>query len=169
MIDKSLNEAINSENFDYIMRKIRDDYLKDSTVTIALIGNYSAENIIWENQNYIKRELQASLYDGDGNTKNGVLAVILPEMYDKIYKGTYKDNDGTVINYVKIDDDTTIKEISYNYYIPKNTEYNYWKAEDRYVVSVKWDDFKSTPEKYIEQAYEKRTSSISSKTKVRPK
>ncbi len=32
MIDKSLNEPINSDNDDYIMRKIREDYLSDSTV-----------------------------------------------------------------------------------------------------------------------------------------
>ena len=38
MIDKSLNEPINSQDEDYIMRKIREDYLKDSTVTIHLIG-----------------------------------------------------------------------------------------------------------------------------------
>ena len=43
MIDKSLNEPINSTNEDYIMRKIREDYLQDSTVTIHLIGQYSSE------------------------------------------------------------------------------------------------------------------------------
>lgn len=43
------------------MRKIREDYLSDSTVTIHLIGAESSENNIWQNQNYIKRELQASL------------------------------------------------------------------------------------------------------------
>ena len=39
MIDKSLNDPIDSEDEDYIMRKIREDYLSDSTVTIFLIGN----------------------------------------------------------------------------------------------------------------------------------
>ena len=29
MVDKSLNEAIDSDNEDYIMRKIRDDYFLD--------------------------------------------------------------------------------------------------------------------------------------------
>ena len=41
MIDKSLDEPINSDDEDYIMRKIREDYLADSTVTIYLIGEYS--------------------------------------------------------------------------------------------------------------------------------
>ena len=48
MIDKSLNTPINSTDEDYIMRKIREDYLSDSTVTIHLIGEYSAENSLYE-------------------------------------------------------------------------------------------------------------------------
>ena len=64
MIDKSLDEPINSDDEDYIMRKIREDYLADSTVTIYLIGEYSAENSFLQDQTYIKRELQASVYKG---------------------------------------------------------------------------------------------------------
>ena len=45
MIDKSLNEPIDSFDDDYIMRKIREDYLSDSTVTIFLIGSHSSENL----------------------------------------------------------------------------------------------------------------------------
>lgn len=92
MIDKSLNEPIDSEDEDYIMRKIREDYLADSTVTIVLIGEHSAENQGKEEQKYIKRELQASLYNGKNNTRNGVLGVVLPDMINKIYKGNYTCN-----------------------------------------------------------------------------
>lgn len=52
MIDKSLNEPIDSDNPDYVMQKIRDDNLKDSSVTIFLIGSVSAE-IIGEKNNTI--------------------------------------------------------------------------------------------------------------------
>ena len=89
MIDKSLNEAIDSEDPDYVMRKIREDYLSDSTVTIFLIGTNSAEVLGAKEQQYVKRELQASLYNGEGNTRNGILGVVLPEMYSEIYKGPY--------------------------------------------------------------------------------
>ena len=58
-IDKSLNVKIESEDPDYVLRKIREEYLSDSTVTIFLIGGNSAENLGWEEQHYIKRELQA--------------------------------------------------------------------------------------------------------------
>ena len=86
MIDKSLDEPINSYDEEYIMRRIRQDYLSDSTVTIFLIGTYSAENLGTYEQRFIKRELQASLYNGVGNSRNGILGVVLPNMYDKIYE-----------------------------------------------------------------------------------
>lgn len=168
MIDKSLNEAIDSDDEDYIMRKIREDYLSDSTVTIHLIGSHSAENSWMEDQTYIKRELQASLYNGKNNTKNGILGVVLPSMYEKIYKGEYNCNScGGSHNYVNINDDTVIKEFSYNYYIPKNSGCC-WTEDDRYCVLVKWDHFKDAPNTYIDKAFDKRSSPISSKTKVRP-
>jgi hypothetical protein len=33
---------------------------------------------------------------------------------------------------------------------------------------VKWEDFEKNPNNYIDKAFDKRTSDISSKTKVRP-
>jgi hypothetical protein len=168
MIDKSLNKKIDSEDEDYIMRKIREDYLSDSTVTIHLIGSYSAENSLFEDQTYIKRELQASLYNGKNNTKNGILGVVLPSIYESIYKGKYTCSScGCSHTYVSVNDDTSVKEFSYNYYIPKDSGCC-WTEDDRYCVLVKWDDFKDDPNKYIDKAFDKRSSPISSKTKVRP-
>ena len=167
MIDKSLNTPINSTDEDYIMRKIREDYLSDSTVTIHLIGEYSAENLLYENQAYIKRELQASLYNGENNTKNGILGIVLPNMYDKIFKGSEVCSVcGKSHNIVCINDSTVVKEFSYNYYIPKDG--CSWSEEDRFCVLVKWNDFVENPELYINKAFDKRSSPISAKTKVRP-
>ena len=167
MIDKSLNAPINSTDEDYIMRKIREDYLSDSTVTIHLIGEYSAENLLYENQAYIKRELQASLYNGENNTKNGILGIVLPNMYDKIFKGSEVCSVcGKSHNIVCINDSTVVKEFSYNYYIPKDG--CSWSEEDRFCVLVKWNDFVENPELYINKAFDKRSSLISAKTKVRP-
>ena len=169
MIDKSLNEPINSDDEDYIMRKIREDYLSDSTVTICLIGEHSAENDPTENQTYIKRELQASLYNGANNTRNGILGVVLPEMINSIYKGIYtcstcgEKHDAVVIN-----NNTVIREFNYNYYIPKQNNCCHWTEDERYCVLVKWDDFCKSPETFIEQAFQKRSSSIANKVKVYP-
>jgi hypothetical protein len=170
MIDKSLNDPIDSEDEDYIMRKIREDYLSDSTVTIHLIGQKSAEIFGWNEQRFIKRELQASLYNRNGNTRNGILGVVLPSIESDIFQGekicsSCEDSHG--INIVNINDSTTIKEFSYNYFLP-NDKCSHGE-DDRYCVLVKWDDFYKDSEKYIEKAYEKRSDPIADKVKVYPK
>lgn len=123
IINKGLDRVIDSNDGDYIMKTIRQDYLKDSTVTVFLIGTHSAENEgcdYWgRRKNYfIERELQASLFNGEGNTRNGILGVVLPEMCDQIYKGTYQCQkcNGTH-SYVAINDSTVIREFSVNYYM----------------------------------------------------
>lgn len=167
MIDKSLNEPINSFDDEYIMRKIREDYLSDSTVTIFLIGTHSAENLGEIEQRYIKRELQASLYNGSGNTRNGILGIVLPEMHDRVYRGKEQCSTcGNLHNIVQINDETTIREFSYNYYLP--TQKCAWSDDDRYCVLTDWESFQQNPNYYIDLAFDKRSDSIASMVKVRP-
>jgi len=167
MIDNSLNESIDSDDEDYIMRKIREDYLSDSTVTIFLIGTKSNENLGEYEQAFIKRELQASIYNGKNNTKSGILGIVLPNMENSIYGGSgICTNCGNSHNYINVNDSTTIKEFSYNYYIPNDK--CAWSEDDRYCVLVKWEDFTNNAEFYIDKAFDKRESDISSKTKVKP-
>lgn len=177
MIDNSLNSPVNSENEDYILRYIREHHLSKSTVTLTLIGNRSAESLhpLFENQNYIKREMQASLYEGKGNSKNGILAVVLPDMYNTVYPSpntTKSSFDGNIVNITNISDTTVIKEISANYYLDSRfheVNRDYWTSDERYVIAVKWDDFILNPNKYIDMAYDKRTAPIANYTKVHPK
>ena len=174
MIDKSLNKAIDSEEEEHIMRKIREGYLSDSTVTILLIGSNSSENKGEEEQKFIKRELQASLYNGKENSRNGILGIVLPEMYDEIYKGRYPCSKcGNSHNHIAINDNTIIKEFSCNYYVKPLPEGKCgWSEDDRYCILVKWDDFKKdadSAEKYIDLAFEKRKQPIAEKVKVYPK
>lgn len=171
MIDKSLNEAIDSDDEDYIMRKIREEYLSDSTVTLFLIGTCSKEDLGDYEQRFIKREIQASLYNGKGNTRSGILGIVLPDMYDKVYKGSYKCSKcGESHNHIDINDSTTIKEFSCNYYIkPLPSDKCAWSEDDRYCVLVKWDDFKKSPNEYIDNAFNKRSDPIADKVKVYPK
>lgn len=166
-VDKSLNTPITSTDPDYILRKIREDYLRDSTVTVFLIGTRSAEVLgSWEQQ-YIKGELQASLYNGSGNTKSGILGVVLPDVETAVYCGTYSCwQCGGTHTTVKINDSTVINEFSYNYYIPQDK--CSWSEDERYCVLVGWDDFKLDPNAWIDKAYDKRFEPIASKTKVRP-
>lgn len=172
VIEKSLDHEIKSQDADYIMYVIRRDFLSDSTVTIALIGEHSSENEgcdYWGRPHnyFIQHELQASLYDGAGNTRSGILGVVIPEMYDSIYKGTYSCSTcGNTHSYVSIGDSTVVREFSANYYINPHDGCA-WSDDERYCVLVKWDDFICNPEKYVEQAFAKRDSEIAKKIKIR--
>jgi hypothetical protein len=168
MIDHSLNSAIDSNDEDYVMRKIREEYLSDSTVTIFLIGAHCAENLGAYEQRYIKRELQASLYHREGNTQNGILGIVLPPVSQNIYRGSVQcATCGGNHHIVCIGDSTVVKEFSYNYYIPQTNKCA-WSEDERFCVLVSWEEFIQDPEKYVEQAFQKRSEPIAEKTKVRP-
>lgn len=172
VIDKSLDRTIDSDDGDYIMRYIRENYLCDSTVTVFLIGEHSSENEGYDwlgrpHNYFIQRELQASLYNGKGNTRNGIIGVVLPEMYNAIFQGTSTCNVcGNSHNIVMINDATTIREFAYNYYCEPHDGCA-WSEDERYCVLVKWDDFHNSPEEYINQAFDKRTSPIADKIRIR--
>jgi len=65
-------DIIDSTDTDYVMRRIRELYLKDSTVTIVLIGKCT-----WARR-YVDWEIQASLRHGETVTPNGLLGIKLP-------------------------------------------------------------------------------------------
>lgn len=171
-IDKTLDRWIDSEDGDYIMQVIRRDYLCDSTVTLFLIGEHSSENEGYDwngyDKNYfIKRELAASLYNGTGNTRNGIVGIVLPNMYNRIYKGSHICSIcGKSHNCVIMNDSTVVREFSKNYYIEPCPGCA-WSEDDRYCVLAKWDDFIADPEPIIELAYSKRFSEIANKIVIR--
>lgn len=177
-IDKSQQEEIDSDNPDYIMQKIRELYLKDSSVTIFLIGTRSYENYQepndarrgYDSQIIIRREITASLYNGNGNTRNGLLGVVLPEMESNIYGGqTICPCCGTRFNIVNINNGTVIKEFGQNYYLKKRSlaNCNHYAEDDRYAVLVRYSEFMQDPEKYIDMAYAKRDMPIANNVRVR--
>lgn len=171
-IDKSLDQEIQSENGDYIMQVIRDKYLRDSTVTIFLIGQHSAENegkdTKGRDKNYfIKRELQASLFNGRDNTRNGILGIVLPNMEEAIFKGGYICSECHMVHQcVNITDSTVIREFSANYFCEPH-EGCCWKEEERYCVLVGWLEFIDSPQKYIELAFQKRYADIAQKIRIK--
>lgn len=44
IVGKALDRPINSENLEYVMQRIREDYMKGTAVTLFLIGEHSSEN-----------------------------------------------------------------------------------------------------------------------------
>lgn len=65
-------DIINSDDTDYVMKRIRELYLTDSTVTVVLMGKCT-----WARR-YVDWELQASLRSGETVTPNGILGIKLP-------------------------------------------------------------------------------------------
>lgn len=170
-IDKSLDRTIDSTDGDYVMEVIRRDYLCDSTVTLFLIGEHSSEmegsDYLGDKNYFIKRELAASLFNGKNNTLNGVLGIVLPNLYSTIFGGEYTCSKcGRTHRYVNINDSTAIREFSYNYYAEPHTGCG-WSEEERYCVLVKWEDFINSPEQYINRAFEKRNADIADKIRIR--
>ena len=63
---------IDSDNTDYILDRIRENYLTDSTVTIVLVGKCT-----WARK-FVDWEVYSSLRRGSVNKLNGLLALQLP-------------------------------------------------------------------------------------------
>ena len=80
-IDMSVGtDEISDELKDEEIREIiRDDYLKDSTVTILLCGTET------KNRKHIDWELYSSMYDGTVNKKSGIIVILLPSVKSEYY------------------------------------------------------------------------------------
>ena len=168
---KSLDRWIESDDIDYVMNVIRTEYMANTGVTIFLIGEHSSENEGFEydsetgkyynKQNFIIRELKATLYDGKDNRRSGLLGVVLPSMYKKVYGETVKcPHCGVTVRYVYINDSTVIKEFSENYYLKESCGGEHYGEDGRFAVLVKYDDFIKEPDKYIDAAHDKLKQKI---------
>jgi len=65
------DDFINSTDTDYVMQRIREKYLGDSTVTIVLIGSCT------HSRRYVDWEIKSSLRRGQ-YAPNGLLGILLP-------------------------------------------------------------------------------------------
>lgn len=75
-IDKSvdtgdISDALTDEE---IRVKIRDEYLRDSTVTIVLVGKDTA------GRKHVDWEIYSSMKDGPVNKKSGIVVILLPSV-----------------------------------------------------------------------------------------
>ena len=70
------DDFIDSTDTDYVMSQIRQKYLKDSTVTIVLIGSCT------HSRRYVDWEIKSSLTQGE-QTPNGLLGILLPNQGTK--------------------------------------------------------------------------------------
>ena len=68
------DDFIDSDNTDYVMDCIRESHLRDSTVTIVLIGRCT-----WARR-YVDWEVYSSLRNDKKNRRSGLMAISLPSV-----------------------------------------------------------------------------------------
>lgn len=137
-IDQSVYTGDINENLgDQIIReKIRDEYLKDSTVTILLVGTET------KNRKHIDWELYSSMYNGRINKKSGILVINLPTIQGTIHaahgeQGNYPDTKWTTLKYR-----TEYEER--HPYLPERIIDNLLNPEAKISVT-NWGDIKNNP------------------------
>jgi hypothetical protein len=94
---------VNSDDDDYVMDVIRDDYLADSTVTLVFIGacTWSRKFVDWEVYSSLRRDRN--------NRLNGLLAIQLPsavgdasaKLQARVSKNVVRDAAGGDIGYAR--------------------------------------------------------------------
>jgi hypothetical protein len=67
-------DLIDSNNAEYVMGRIRQGYLADSTITLVLIGTCT------HSRRFVDWEIKTSLRQGQNYTPNGLLGILLPPL-----------------------------------------------------------------------------------------
>ncbi|RNM04047.1 TIR domain-containing protein [Dickeya undicola] len=137
-IDKSVDTGDIDENLEdqVIREKIRDEYLRDSTVTILLVGTETRK------RKHIDWELYSSMYDGKINKKSGILVINLPSI-----TGNIRAAHGEQKNYPEINWTTynSRNEYEKNHpYLPERIIDNMLNSKVKISVT-NWDNIKSDP------------------------
>jgi len=70
------DDFIDSDDKDYVMRRIRELYLKDSTVTMVLLGKCT-----WSRR-FVDWEVASTLRNDPNNKRSGLMAINLPSAPD---------------------------------------------------------------------------------------
>ena len=88
-IDRSVDVGEISEHLSdqTIREKIRDEYLRESTVTVLLAG---AET---KGRKHVDWELYSSMFDGVRNKKSGILVINLPSVRCSCFQAAYGDDE----------------------------------------------------------------------------
>ncbi len=88
-IDGSVDTGDISDDLDdqAIRQKIRDEYLRDTTVTILLVGTET------KNRKHVDWELYSSMFDGKVNKKSAVIVIMLPSTGCTYYTVAHGDKE----------------------------------------------------------------------------
>jgi len=92
-IDGSVDTGDIDENLtdEQIRVKIRDEYLRDTTVTIVLVG------IETKGRKHVDWEIHSSMFDGAVNKKSGILVVVLPSADNNFFTAAHGDREKVML------------------------------------------------------------------------
>lgn len=143
-VDQSVDTGdISDELSDSAIReKIRDEYLRDSTVTIVLVG------LETKRRKHVDWETYSSMFDGTVNKKSGILVINLPSTNCTYFTATHANEKEVV--YPENSSWVTInsrEEYETRYpYVPDRIIDNLLKAEAKVSVTS-WSKIESDPDK----------------------
>ena len=155
-IDGSVDMGEIPDNWDaqHIREYIRDNHLKDTTVTILLVGTET------KNRKHIDWELFSSMYDGKINKKSGILVINLPTVNCQYHTLCTEEEKKTILplqkGWITLKDRT---EYERRYpYMPARIIDNLLKHDVKISV-INWEDINYKNLKLlIDDAYLSRTS-----------
>lgn len=180
-----LNKAENDEED---LSSFKDDTVRtklkakiwDSSITIVLISPNMVDILKNQNDQWIPWEvsysLRTSTRTNSRSLPNAVLAVVLPDMNDSydyfITKWAYQDDDGQERSVRTIHTGNTFEIIAHNMFnqknpVTKNIQGNtVYFGESSYIATVKWNDFISDVDSYLENSISRRDHISDYKIKV---
>ncbi len=134
-IDDSLDDS-------QIRELIRDEYLKDSTVTILLVGTETKK------RKHLDWEIYSSMYNGKVNKKSGILVINLPSTGCTLCRAAHAEE--KIIVHPEIENWTTINsrtEYESRYpYMPARIIDNFLQESVKISV-VAWNTIEENPNK----------------------
>lgn len=157
-IDGSVNTGDIPEYWEdeRIREEIRDEYLKDTTVTIVLVGKET------KYRKHIDWEIYSSMYDGKKNKKSGIIVIYLESVQDSgsIHVGHGQKEKVLVHphihNWISVSSRTEYERM--HPYLPARIIDNLLTS-DNHISILKWRDLNvERLKKLIDYAYEDRKS-----------
>lgn len=163
-VDKSVKDGdIDTDlSEETIMRKIREDYIGESSVVVVIVGEETSE------RPYINSELQAALW----GKPTGFIAVIRDELYDRLYSSsTCTDPDCGCGISLKFRTNEFKQKVPYlarenNTRLENNKSTSpHYSDSEAYCGIYKYSYFTSNLESLIDEAFEKRDKNFDIKKK----
>lgn len=155
-IDGSVDTGDIPDNWsdEKIREEIRDEYLRDTSVTIILVGTET------KYRKHIDWEIYSSMYDGKKNKKSGIIVIYLPCVQEEgsVHVG-HGQKEKTLVH-PKIHDwmsiDSRAEYERRHPYLPDRIIDNLM-VDDSYISVLKWSDLNiESLKNLIDYAYEDR-------------